>query len=480
MKSKHEELKEAIIVPESHQLKAELINLIRINPSHIPAAFKLGIINAQERNIDELRQAIDNIFEQRESPNYDAINSDGNTALILATQLRQTEVVRLLLSMGASVNIQNKSKDDALIKATDPLYGPSTTEIIQLLLDNGANPNTRGFLGQTALTHTIGANDKKTIKLLLTKGVKLNYNLLYRIKDTDMCRFLLENGATIDEHQWIYAAEDSEPKLIALLLKHGAGLNDQDNKGNTALMLAAEQNNVEVVKLLLKKGADKEIKNHQGQTALQLNPALFDKIKDEINRTLILLNAINEHKQEYVTLKEALQTFYTKMDDSEHPIRQSKNQFRDKLTSLFKLGDELFSNNDLKDEQELRAAFDKFQSNVNDFIEQTNIIFKQHTVWHKYLKPILKGFVGLIVGIVASALGLLPCGALTYMLWSNYGGIRDDYTNTFFRSEPETAKLKQSKTEWHTQNFKEKLRSDSEETKGLIDKMDATFKNKPS
>ncbi len=55
-------------------------------------------------------------------------------------------------------------------------------------------------------------------------------------------------------------------KVIELLIDRGAHLDDQDNRGRTALMIAAELNHEVAVDLLLARGADKSLRDKQGKT----------------------------------------------------------------------------------------------------------------------------------------------------------------------------------------------------------------------
>jgi uncharacterized protein len=59
-------------------------------------------------------------------------------------------------------------------------------------------------------------------------------------------------------------------RVVDLLLAHGATLDDADNRGRTALMIAAELGDAGVVDLLLQRGADRTLKDKQGKTALDL------------------------------------------------------------------------------------------------------------------------------------------------------------------------------------------------------------------
>ncbi|AXV79796.1 ankyrin repeat domain-containing protein [Ralstonia solanacearum] len=52
--------------------------------------------------------------------------------------------------------------------------------------------------------------------------------------------------------------------MVRALIEHGAELNAQDTKGNTALHLAARMGNGAVLRSLLRRGADRCIKNAKG------------------------------------------------------------------------------------------------------------------------------------------------------------------------------------------------------------------------
>jgi uncharacterized protein len=59
-------------------------------------------------------------------------------------------------------------------------------------------------------------------------------------------------------------------RVIDLLIAHGATIDDADDRGRTALMIAAELGYADVVGLLLERGADRTKKDKQGRTALDL------------------------------------------------------------------------------------------------------------------------------------------------------------------------------------------------------------------
>ena len=68
------------------------------------------------------------------------------------------------------------------------------------------------------------------------------------------------------------AVQSNKLNALQLLIKAGADVNAQDNRGFTALHRAAEMGHLEIAKELLATGADKHIAA-QGHTALSLAEA---------------------------------------------------------------------------------------------------------------------------------------------------------------------------------------------------------------
>jgi ankyrin repeat protein len=64
--------------------------------------------------------------------------------------------------------------------------------------------------------------------------------------------------------------------VIGLLIDRGARIDEQDNRGRTALMIAAGLNHTAAAELLIKRGADTALRDHSGKSAgdLAANEAL--------------------------------------------------------------------------------------------------------------------------------------------------------------------------------------------------------------
>jgi len=71
--------------------------------------------------------------------------------------------------------------------------------------------------------------------------------------------------------------------VLALLIDHGAHIDDQDNRGRTALMIAASLGHEKAVDVLLARGANKNLHDKAGKTAADL--ATSDALRRKLTVT---------------------------------------------------------------------------------------------------------------------------------------------------------------------------------------------------
>jgi len=120
--------------------------------------------------------------------------SGGIAPLMYAALYGDAASVRLLLDMGADPNTRNDTGATAL------LWGVDDLEIVQLLLERGADPNARSVDGRTPLlvaAGRYGAGD--IVKALLDRGATLKgqavLNQAAAAGDAPVMRLLFEHGA---------------------------------------------------------------------------------------------------------------------------------------------------------------------------------------------------------------------------------------------------------------------------------------------
>ena len=186
--------------------------------------------------------------------------TDEGTALMMAVRAGNVEMVKLLLAAKADVNAKHRIGDSALIMSAtrsipemNPPSGqplpPPASEIMGLLLANGADAN---FIGQWGHTALMEANTVAKVKLLIDHGARVD------VAD--------EEGRTALMH----AADRDDVEVVEALLRSGADVRDinkQNENGETLLMRATAGGKVALVKLLLDHGADVNLTDVLGNTA---------------------------------------------------------------------------------------------------------------------------------------------------------------------------------------------------------------------
>ena len=195
----------------------------------------------------------------------DAQNLEGSSALYQAAENGRFPVVQLLIDRGANVNLPGRS---GITPLSAGAYMGSVP-IVELFIAKGVDPKTADGTGKSAIIYAAGRGFPAVVRLLLDHGVGANARY-----GNDLTVLMWAAGYS-DE-----AGVQDEIEVMKLLLDRGAHIDDADNRGRTALMIAAELNHAAAVDLLLASGADKSLKDQQGKTASDLTTltALRDKL----------------------------------------------------------------------------------------------------------------------------------------------------------------------------------------------------------
>jgi ankyrin repeat protein len=195
----------------------------------------------------------------------DAQNLDGSSALYQAAENGRLPVVQLLIERGANVSLAGRSGITPLSAAA---YMGSVP-IVELLMQKGADPKTVDTTGKTAIVYAAGRGFPAVVRLLLDHSVDVNARY-----GNDLTALMWAAGHS-DE-----AGVRDVVEVMTLLLDKGAHIDDADNRGRTALMIAAELNHAAAVDLLIARGADKSLKDKEGKRASDLTSltALRDKL----------------------------------------------------------------------------------------------------------------------------------------------------------------------------------------------------------
>jgi ankyrin repeat protein len=174
----------------------------------------------------------------------------GMTPLMYAAMAGHGEVAIYLLAKGADVEMYAFSpRVTALMIASD--YGQ--INIVKILLDAGADINAQSFPSRRGMT---GKTDKTA--------------LMYA-SDYHCIDFIYDGDQTKRQRSRDVAAIE-QSAVIKLLVARGADVNKQTDNGWTALMVATKDacdyEYTEIVRTLLECGADRNLRAEDGSTAL--------------------------------------------------------------------------------------------------------------------------------------------------------------------------------------------------------------------
>ncbi len=140
-------------------------------------------------------------------------------------------------------------------------------ELVQQLIDAGANVETRGPIDENCLGHAVVlGGDPETVRLLLAAGVDPNH---------------IDREGYSPLHRAVIGGNS---ETVKALLVGGAKVDTAPREGWTPLMFAVSADNVEITKALLKAGPDRARRNDEGETALVIakksqNQVLIDLLQ---------------------------------------------------------------------------------------------------------------------------------------------------------------------------------------------------------
>jgi ankyrin repeat protein len=189
-----------------------------------------------------------------------ARDSNHRTPLFLAMQHETSNLARFLLENGADPDLKNKAGKAPLHillgiqdSSWDGRYH-STVHILvvaQLLLEDGADVNTRDNIHNTPLFLAMRHEASNLVRFLLEHGA--NPNLQNKEGKTPLHKLFGPQDSGWAPH---YHSADYISIVAQLLLEHGADVNSRDNDHNTPLLLARRQGTSNVERFLLEHGAD--------------------------------------------------------------------------------------------------------------------------------------------------------------------------------------------------------------------------------
>jgi ankyrin len=193
-----------------------------------------------------------------------SMNGSHSTMLHMASYWRNLELIQLLLNHGANINAQSTEDQTPLQKLGANIWDhrpqDDEIEIIRLLLDRGADADSSMDSNHSTMLHwALYWQSNKLIQLLLDHGANINApNKKYQTP-------LQKWWTNISNHGlW-----DDDIDVIRLFLEHGADVDSSINSNHsTMLHMALYWGSLAVVQLLLDHGANINLRNEKGQTPL--------------------------------------------------------------------------------------------------------------------------------------------------------------------------------------------------------------------
>ena len=220
------------------------------------------------------------------------------TPLMLASARGYMDIVKLLIGKGANVNAK-KQEDTPLVMAS----ARGHIDIAKFLIEKGAEVNSavypqnpmlhmgtveymirRIVLNEadknetvrecSALVSACGRGDFDLVKLLLEQGANANSRGMY---DTAIFR--------VDKE---HRSEEDCIKLMKLLVEYGADINARGKHGDTILLRALRKKRYAIAKFLLKNGASIFVYNGSKRDSVigYLIKYVFEKIEDLAKRKI--------------------------------------------------------------------------------------------------------------------------------------------------------------------------------------------------
>lgn len=179
----------------------------------------------------------------------DAMNSRGQTPLVISLINEHKDIARLLIERGCNVNLHGKHQNPPIFIAIEK----KDEEILELMLDGGSKHNVYDLTGITPLMRALKSNSSGIIELLLEKGA-----------DPEQYS---EDGYT----PLMYAIKNCKFRVIRQLLSYTVRIDGvSSSRKETALHMALELRRADVCKLLIESNASTNIPNIKDDTAVHI------------------------------------------------------------------------------------------------------------------------------------------------------------------------------------------------------------------
>jgi len=195
----------------------------------------------------------------------DARDDEDSTPLHVASECGNAKVARLLLEHGANIHVRNK-KDQTPQHLLSTTWSDKTLDddidTIRFFLGHGVDVDAVDNNHSTLLHRASYNGAVEVVQLLLECGA--NINARNKEGHTPLHRVLVELGD---------GARTSFFDTIQLLLDHGADVDALDDAQSTPLHVASKYGSAKATRLLLERGAKVHLQDNEGHTPSQVASA---------------------------------------------------------------------------------------------------------------------------------------------------------------------------------------------------------------
>ncbi|KAL8800004.1 MAG: hypothetical protein Q9182_005485 [Xanthomendoza sp. 2 TL-2023] len=246
------------------------------------------------------------------------MDGTAHTALHWAASLGRIDLLRTLVSKGASIYRLNSGGETALMRAantTNNYMNGTFPEVLKLL---GTSIEIRDGRGQTVLHH-----------IATSSGIEGRPQAMRTYLDS-MLLYVVGNSNAPNSQQASFAADDDNiagVRPIGLARFMSDIVNSRDMAGDTALHLAAKNCNRNIVQQLLEIGADPTIANRRGLKPIDIPGVGGDPNSSHLRSSSQLAKdddkSVNQFQEAHDALLESVQT---QLSDAKHNFESERKK----------------------------------------------------------------------------------------------------------------------------------------------------------
>ncbi|XP_057529035.1 uncharacterized protein LOC130807730 [Amaranthus tricolor] len=227
----------------------------------------------------------------------------GRTLVYHAIICNNAQALDVLLSCGANVEFPLKTSKNVEIRPIHLAARLGEVEIIWRLITGGCNINSKTSDGETAIMICTRYKHKECLKALASAGADFGLvnvadesvssiagSTMWTLGFQQIILDVIKSGKVVKSSNSavfssvLFVVRSNDIQALKILVKQpGVALNERDERGFTAAMVAAASGQDEAFRLLVYSGADVLISNKCGETAFNLsekssNREVFEKI----------------------------------------------------------------------------------------------------------------------------------------------------------------------------------------------------------